>query len=129
MTNPNETSRERLYVGVVDADEAVRHSIRILLESHSLKVAEFRSAEAALKSPLLGHCRCLIVDMDMPGMSGLQLVETMRKGADQTPVILLAANPHLPEPDRIRKSNILALLVKPVPQNELLAWIQHSSGA
>jgi FixJ family two-component response regulator len=129
LPDHNKTSGERPYVGVVDNDEAVRHSIRVLLESHGLQVAEFDSAENALRSSLFAHCHCLIVDMELPQMNGLQLVETMRKGADQTPVILLASNPHFSEPDRIRKSNILALLVKPVPQNELLAWIRHSSGA
>ncbi len=118
--------QERPYVGVIDDDEAVLDSIRILLESHNLKVAVFNSAEAALQSPLLGQCHCLIVDMELLGMSGLQFVESIRKSGDKTPAILMAANPHFPEPDRIRKSNILAFLVKPVPQNELLAWIRHS---
>lgn len=113
----------------MDDDEAVRHSLRVLLETHDLKVTEFSSAEAALDSPLLGQCHCLIVDMEMPGMSGLEFVETMRKAADQTPVVLITANAQLSEPVRIKRNNVLALLVKPAPQNELLAWIRHSRRA
>jgi FixJ family two-component response regulator len=129
VSQHGKTPPERPYVGVIDDDEPVLDSIRILLESHSLKVAVFNSAEAALQSPLLGQCHCFIVDMELLGMNGLQFVETIRKSGDQTPAILIAANPHFPEPDRIRKNNILAFLVKPVPQNELLAWIRHSQNA
>jgi FixJ family two-component response regulator len=129
VSQHGKTPPERPYVGVIDDDEPVLDSIRILLESHSLKVAVFNSAEAALQSPLLGQCHCFIVDMELLGMNGLQFVETIRKSGDQTPAIIIAANPHFPEPDRIRKNNILAFLVKPVPQNELLAWIRHSQNA
>lgn len=122
----NDDASPEPCIGVIDDDEAVLHSIRVLLELHNLNVLVFGSAEAAMQSPSLGRCRCLIVDMEMPGTSGLQFVEALRAKADQTPVILTTSNPHFSEPDRIRKSNILALLVKPVPQNELLAWIRHS---
>lgn len=126
MSKNNNVSWERPCVGVVDDDEAVLHSIRVLLELHNLNVLVFDSAEAAMESPLLGQCHCLIVDMEMPGTSGLQFVEALRGKGEKTPLILMTANPHFSEPHRIRKSNVLALLVKPVPQNELLAWIRHS---
>lgn len=116
------------YVGVVDDDDAIRHSIHILLELHGLHVAEFESAKAALCSPMRSQCFCLLVAMEMPEASGLQLVETMRSAADQTPIILMTERPHAADLARIRASKALALLVKPIQQDELLAWIRHTQG-
>lgn len=118
-------STDRSLVGVVDDDDAIRDSIRILLESHGLDVSEFNSAEIALASPERSQCFCLVVDMEMPETGGLELVEAMRAAADQTPVILMTGKPQSTDRARIRKSKALALLVKPVQQNELLAWIHH----
>lgn len=120
---------DRFHIGVIDDDEAVRHSVRVLLELHGLKVIEFASADQAVHSPLLGDCCCLIVDMDMPGTNGLQFIENLRKAGDERPIILVTAKSHIAEPERIRRSKIAALLVKPIQQNELLAWIQHSLNA
>lgn len=114
------------YVGVVDSDDAIRHSIRILLELHGLNVAEFVSAKAAISSPMRRRCFCVLAAMELPETSGLELVEAMREEADQTPVILMTERPQIADLTRIQASKALALLVKPMQHDELLAWVRHA---
>lgn len=120
--------KDDVCVGVVDDDDVVRHSIRILLELHGLKVVEFNSSVTALAALQRSQCFCLVINMDMPKTDGLQLAEALRAASNQTPVILITAKSRTSELDRIRRSNALALLVKPVQQDELLAWIYHARG-
>ncbi len=114
------------YIGVVDDNDAVRHSIRILLESHGLNVAEFSSAGSLLRSPLRMKFTCLVIDQKMPDMTGLELTEQLRAEGVPTPVILMTAQPDAALVDRIQSANTLALLIKPIQQNELMAWIDYA---
>jgi DNA-binding response OmpR family regulator len=61
----------------------------------------------------------------MPDMTGLELVEKLRTEADHTPTILMNAPGGEMLSQRIKRANIAALLVKPIEQGELLAWIDH----
>jgi len=112
-------------VGIVVSDDAVRDSIRILLESHGMGVAAFSSADSALSAPAAGFV-CWVVDQQVTGINGLELVEKLRARGDLTPAILMAAQPEAGLERRISGANTLALLIKPIQQNELIAWVHHA---
>jgi FixJ family two-component response regulator len=80
-------------VAVVDDDEAVRGALSNLLASLDLGVATFASAEAFLASPACRDAACLIADVQMPGMSGLDLQHHLSESGNRLPVILITAFP------------------------------------
>ncbi len=86
-------------VAVVDDDEAVRSALDNLLQSLGLEVATFASAEAFLASSACTSAACLIADVQMPGMSGLDLQHHLRAAGNRVPVILMTAFPQ----DHVRR--------------------------
>jgi FixJ family two-component response regulator len=80
-------------VAVVDDDEAVRAALSNLLASLDLGVATFASAEEFLASPACREAACLITDVQMPGMSGLDLQHHLSESGNRLPVILITAFP------------------------------------
>ena len=80
-------------IAVVDDDEAVRDALRNLLASLDLGVATFASAEEFLASSAYCIAACLIADVQMPGMSGLELQRHLAGRGRQMPVILITAFP------------------------------------
>jgi FixJ family two-component response regulator len=78
-------------IAVVDDDEAVRDALSNLLASLDLGVATFASAEAFLASPACRSAACLIADVQMPGMSGLDLRRHLAESDNRLPVILITA--------------------------------------
>ena len=87
------TGSKPLTVAVVDDDEAVRGALSNLLASLDLGVATFASAEAFLASPACRDAACLIADVQMPGMSGLDLQRHLSESGNRLPVILITAFP------------------------------------
>lgn len=113
-------------VCIVEDDDAVRDSLRALLETHRLTVADFSSPEALLGSGPLDDFGCFIVDFQMPGMNGLELIEALRaKGASQRAIVISAARAAAPR-DRMAKAGVIAWLPKPVPEPDLLDWIKRA---
>jgi FixJ family two-component response regulator len=86
-------------ISIVDDDESVRAAMSSLVRSVGYRAYEFASAEAFLASPRLQDTSCLIVDVQMPGMSGLDLQDALRAGDLSVPIIFITAFPA----DRIRK--------------------------
>jgi FixJ family two-component response regulator len=82
-----------LAVAVVDDDESVRDALSNLLASLDLGVATFASAEEFLASPASRAAACLITDVQMPGMSGLDLQRHLVASGNGIPVILITAFP------------------------------------
>ena len=70
---------ERSLVSVIDDDESVRESLPDLLRQFGFAVVAFASAEAFLESQVVGRTRCLVLDVAMPGMSGLDLQQELTR--------------------------------------------------
>jgi FixJ family two-component response regulator len=86
-----EEHRERV-VSIVDDDESVRRSVRNLLLSVGLRVAVFESAESFLQSAQRGNTGCLVIDLRMPGMGGLDLLAHLRRAGERVPAVILTAH-------------------------------------
>ncbi len=113
---------------VVDDDEMVRDSLKILLESRNFSVIEFESARAFLDRHDGSPARCLIVDVHMPEMTGLELLKELRGHGNNIPVILITGR---------RDSSVQAqaqalgvtLLDKPVAHRALFSAIEQAFSA
>jgi len=114
-------------VAVVDDDDAVRDSLRFLLEIAGYAVATFASCAEFLKDAPLGDLTCLVVDQHMPDQTGLQLVGRLRAQGVDLPVALITGSP---TPDVLRQAQALGVakvLEKPLDDDVLLDFIDHST--
>lgn len=120
------TQRENRAIGIVDDDDAVRDSLKVLLESHGMEVREFASPAEFLDAGRALEYRCLVLDLHMPVTSGLDLLETLRAEGERVPAVILTANPDPKLQQRMDKAGLSAVLVKPVPADELLDRIARA---
>jgi FixJ family two-component response regulator len=82
---------ETSMISIVDDDPAVRRGFRILMDTAGLPVETFASAEEFLASPSLSATRCLILDICMPGIDGLELQRRLRAANWRIPIIFISA--------------------------------------
>jgi len=109
---------------VVDDDDAFRDSLRWLLESAGYRVAVFLSAERFLSSYRTGSGTCLLLDVRMPGMSGLELQAELNRRGDGTPVIFLTGHGDVPMAVEAVKHGAFDFIQKPLVNSQLLALIE-----
>lgn len=108
---------------IVDDDDAVRDSLKVLLESYDLVVREFSSPLQVLEDDALKDCDCLVLDFHMPVMSGLELLEVLRARSIDIPAVMVTSNMEPEFAFRLEKANLSALLTKPVDDRNLLGQI------
>jgi len=112
---------------IVDDDDSVRDSTAVLLEACGYGTQNFASADEFLEKAAGLAGECLLVDVQMPGTSGLELLEKLRARNIRTPVILMTANAeHLGE--RAAQAGALTVLRKPFSEEALLHWIAIAFG-
>ena len=111
----------RPLVSVVDDDESVRESLPDLLNEMGFGVQVFSSAEEFLASDFVGPTKCLIVDIAMPGMSGPELQEELKRRRQAIPIVFITAR----KDDTVRPSLIargaVDCLFKPFSDTALLS--------
>ncbi len=114
---------------IVDDDDAVRDSLRLLLEAHGMTVEDFDSAVefAAAYRP---HARsCLILDLHLPKMGGLDYLASLGKDGPELPVIMVTGRGDDASRERAFELGAFAFLEKPVDNRELLSAINRALGA
>ena len=117
------TADMRHPVCIVDDDASVREAVGSLLRSEGLKVETFGSAREFLASPRRDPPSCLVLDVELPGLSGLDLQQELLKGNAQIPIIFLTGHGDIPMSVRAIKSGALDFLTKPVDADHLLGAI------
>jgi len=115
-------------VCVVDDDASVREAVGGLLRSAGLTVKTFGSAREFLASPRLDAPSCLVLDVELPGLSGLDLQQELVRGNVQVPIIFLTGHGDIPMSVRAIKAGALDFLTKPVDVDQLLGAIQKGIG-
>ncbi len=110
-------------VFIVDDDPSIRHSLSWLLESVKLNVEAFASAEEFLQQVGIDRIGCLILDVRMPGMSGLELQEALMARAMILPVIILTGHGDVPMAVRAMANGAFDFLQKPFNGPQLLERI------
>jgi FixJ family two-component response regulator len=116
----------RPTVFVVDDDQAMRNSLKWLIESVSMQVETFESADAFINSYYPGRSGCLLLDVRMPGMSGLELQEYLRVNQIAIPVIIITGHGDVPMAVRAMKSGAVDFIEKPFNDELLLESIRHA---
>lgn len=121
--------RNGAVVSVVDDDPALRRSLGNLLSSVGLRVQTFESAEVFLQSGSGEQTACLVLDLMMPGMGGLQLVRHLRASGSRIPVIIVTAHGDDETRQRSLEAGAMALLEKPVRGEALISAVRSALSA
>jgi len=111
-------------ISVVDDDESTRKSTTLLIESFGFQAAGFESAESLLKSGQLHQTSCLIVDVQMPGMNGLQLQSHLAAVGCKIPIIFITAYDNKESRQQALQAGAAAFLSKPFNDELLLETIR-----
>jgi FixJ family two-component response regulator len=111
-------------ISVVDDDESVRKTTKLLIESFGYRVAVFESAETFLKANQLNDTCCLVVDLQMRGMSGLQLQRNLSAESWSIPIIFISAYGNNESRRQAKQAGAVAFLDKPFGAEQLLESIR-----
>jgi FixJ family two-component response regulator len=118
--------KRKPLISVVDDDESVREATKGLMQSLGYASAAFPSAEDFLQSRDVSRTSCLIADVNMPGMSGLDLYRHLSALGKSLPTILITAYPD----ERIREgalnSGVICYLSKPFDESDLLSCLRSA---
>ena len=120
------TSAGTPTVFIIDDDAAVRASIQDLLESCGLRSVSFGTAEEFLRSELNGEPRCLVLDVSLPGISGLDFQRRLADAGFQIPIIFVTGHGDIPMTVKAMKSGAVEFLTKPFLDRDLLDAIRQA---
>jgi FixJ family two-component response regulator len=112
-------------VYVVDDDSSVRDAISNLLESVGLHSETFGSTEEFLAAKRTDAASCLVLDVMLPGMRGLEFQEMLKKSGIAVPIIFITAHGDIPMTSKAMKAGAIEFLAKPFPKEDLLAAIRR----
>ena len=113
-------SLERPIVFVIDDDDSVRRSLDRLLRSVDLEVETFASAQDFLRKPLPDRPSCVVLDLRLPGPSGLELQESLIRAGHDVPIIFISGHADVPSSVRAIKAGAVDFLQKPFSDQALL---------
>jgi FixJ family two-component response regulator len=113
-------------VFVVDDDAPMRESLKNLMRSVGLRVEAFASAQEFLRSTRPDVPGCLVLDVRLPGLSGLDLQKQMAEGDRDMPIIFITGHGDIPMTVQAMKAGAMEFLTKPFRDQELLDAIQHA---
>lgn len=117
---------EAPLVAIVDDDESIREATSNLLEAAGLRTATFSDAASFLSSAGRHSIACLVTDVRMPGMSGLDLYDELVASGDRIPTVLITAYPNDALHARARKAGVVSCLSKPFAPEELLDCVRDA---
>jgi len=115
-------------VFIVDDDESVRASLKLLVESAGYRPVTFASAEEFLQSGLMKNAQCLLLDIRMPGMGGFGLQEYLAASEARIPVIFMTGHDRFGIEERAMTLGAIAYLRKPFDDQVLLDAIHRACG-
>ena len=111
---------------VVDDDVSVREALRSLIRSAGFRVETFPSAREFLARPLTDVPSCLVLDVRLPGLSGLDLQKRMAEVNLEIPIVFITGHGDVPTSVRAMKAGALEFLIKPFSDQDLLDAIQQA---
>ncbi len=120
--------RQPPMIAIVDDDESVRTATASLVRSLGFSTGTFAGAEEFLASPLLEQASCIITDVQMPGMSGIEMQAALRRRGVTTPLIFITAFPEERLRRQVTEAGAVAFLAKPFDGTEMIAWLERMVG-
>src|SRR6267378_3197988 len=115
---------KRFLISIVDDDRLVREAIAGLLRAYGFVPEAFASAASFLGSEIRHRTDCLIADVQMPGMSGIELFGQLVASGETVPTILVTAYADDRERRRALRAGVQSYLPKPFDESQLLACVQ-----
>jgi FixJ family two-component response regulator len=125
MTNPRSRSEEPI-IFVVDDDEPVREALRNLLRSVGMRVEIFGSAAELLRGKLPDVASCLVLDVRLPGLSGLDFQAELAKASIRIPIIFMTGHGDIPMSVKAMKAGAVDFLTKPFRDQDMLDAVAHA---
>jgi two-component system CheB/CheR fusion protein len=130
QSRPQGQTAERLgTVFLIDDNQAVRTALRDVLQDDGYAVETYATGERFLGSYQPHDPRCLLVDALLPGMSGIDLIQRLRRMGDPIPAIVVSGQADVPMAVRAIKVGAVDCIEKPVGREELLASVQRALGS
>ena len=123
---PNGSAGRTMSIAIVDDDEAVRVAMKSLVRSVGHHASTFGSAEEFLKSKQFSNTSCIITDLQMPGLSGLDLQDLLIAEGHRIPIIIITGHPDDNERARAMKAGAVAFLSKPVNADHLFDHLEKA---
>jgi len=120
----NGEASERVRVSVVDDDESVRESLPDLLKEFGFDACTFSSAQEFLASAYVNRTGCLILDIAMPGMTGLDLQKELQLRGNRIPIIFITAQSDVAVRARALEQGAIRVLLKPFNDTDLLDAVE-----
>jgi FixJ family two-component response regulator len=117
---------EQPRVFVIDDDSQVRSSLKFLLESAGLTTEVFSSAKTFLERPGYDGPSCLVLDLQMPGSSGLEVQEHLAQAGLSIPIVFLSGHADVPSTAKAMRDGAVDFLVKPVDDSRLLDAVNRA---
>lgn len=117
---------DQSQISVVDDDQSFRDSMRRLLKSLNYTVAVFQSAAEFLRSPKLTGTACLVADVQMPAMTGIELYEHLVETGHSIPTILVTAYPNDGVRERMLNLGVECYLPKPLVEGLLIDCVRSA---
>jgi len=114
-------------IAIVDDDLAVREGLRSLIRSAGWKVETFASAQEFLARPGTEAPSCLVLDLQLPGLSGLDLQKRMAEVGMEIPIVFLTGHGNIPASVQAMKAGAVEFLTKPFDDQQLLEAIQEAA--
>ncbi len=116
----NEKNQPQHIVFVVDDDESMRVALSYLFQSMNLPVKVFTSAAELLKSKLPDIVSCLVLDIRLPGVSGLEFQDVLAKAGIRIPIVFITGHGDIPMSVRAMKAGAVDFLTKPFRDQDML---------
>src|SRR5690349_18298091 len=120
-------SEDSPYVFVIDDDPFIRASLGNLVRSAGLNVQAFASAHEFLTTPRPDGASCLVLDVELPGLSGLDLQQELAKVDVDIPIIFITGHGDIPMTVRALKAGAVEFLTKPCRDEDLLNAIRQAT--
>ncbi len=127
MKSPDASARQIVFI--VEDDPAIREGLKDLLESAGLGTRHFSSAEEFLGAPTAGMRGCLVLDVRLPGMSGMELQSKLVDSGIPIPIIIMTGHGDMPMVRKALKAGAVEFLIKPFQDEELLQAVQQAFAA
>ena len=115
-------------VSIIDDDDSLRLALVGLVRSVGYEARGFPSAEAFLQSATVESYACIVTDIQMPGMSGIDLKQYLAAQQITTPVIMITARPDPSLADKARAAGAIGFLRKPFDADALIGYLDKALG-
>jgi len=119
-----ERTKDLIHIALIDDDSSVRKAVSRLLRSHDYVCSVYESAERALDDPALPEMRCLVIDVQLPGMSGFALRDRLRQTGIRIPSLFITGHADRGSPDWAQSVGGTPCVQKPFDEAQLLSAIE-----